>query len=346
MNRTRNRLRAAGCGWLAAAACWLYPGTEPLLAQEVDTPAPSPSCVVELRENRLTLTARQCPLETVMRELCERLGCALYFDPEIETPVTLSLADQALEKSLSKLLAGVDYLILWVTETDIQGQRTDRITAIRVYGKGRENAAVLVQTGTAAPLSSASALLKDYLKQTDESAVPAARYLLSRMDNPGLLETLRQSYAGSTAADREKIRELVAALSSPVFEKGLIEMAGPAEHPPQDELAWPALQGLANMGTATATDQLLERIEKSIGAAGTGDLAELVRNVTASPLSVAALRAAAGGNKRFSADATRVAAIRALARFRDGQTLALLKRLETDPSAAVRAAVRDLDTGE
>lgn len=345
MMRISGGWRSTGAAWLAAAAGWLGAGfwAGPISAEEAAAPAPAP-CVLELRENRLTLTARDCPLEAVMRELCRRLDCALYFDPEIEASVSLNMADQDLEQGLFKLLASVDYVILWVTETDPRGTRKDRITGIRVYGKGRENAAILVQPGGGSP-TAASALLKLYLEQNEESAALVSRFALSRMDDPGLLDSLRQAYAGGDADAREKIRELVAALSSPVFEAGLAELAGPAGPGANAELAWPALQGLANMGTATATDRLLERIEKG-GGPEAGELAELVRNVTASPVSVAALRAAAAGNKRFSADATRVAAIRALARFRDGQTLALLDRLESDPREAVRAAVRDVKTGK
>lgn len=119
-------------------------------------------------------------------------------------------------------------------------------------------------------------------------------------------------------------------------EKGLIAMAGATSETPTG-LQDAALCALGNMGTATATDHLLDSLEKSSDE-DAGELSELIRNVSASQTSVAALRYAAAGNKRFSSDKTRLVAIQALGLFQDRQTRDLMESLAKDANASIRIA--------
>lgn len=187
---------------------------------------------------------------------------------------------------------------------------------------------------------SAAGLLGEYLAASDESVALATRFNLSRLADDDLVESIAAQYRESEDPDRQqKLAALIESISSRDAEAGLIALAGSSGPSPAGPLPWAALKALGNLGTATATDHVLERMER-----GRGDereeLAEIVQNVSASPASMAALRTAARGNKRFASEATRVAAIEGLARFQDGETVGVLEKLTRDPSEAIRLAAR------
>ena len=373
-------------------------------------------------EDRLALTARDCPLGELLTRLCARLQCDLYLDPGLTNLVTVTIDPQDTEKGLQRMLSAFDYMLVWKTELDPKGRRKDRIAGIRVYRAGHARDAVLVTTPekeqtiplsagpplaeaeiaalgkkavdrndpegacraaetlaanaspsalkalfAALPLwddaaeladpvsraalavaerAAAPALLKEYLAAIHESVELASRYALSRMADAAVMGQIEKAYEEAGDEDeKEKIETLIGAVCCTDAEPELIRLAGSPDRPLQSPLQWAALRALGNMGTAPATDCLLQRLETG-KAEDRVELGDLVENVSASPVSVSALRYAALGNKRYASEVVRLAAIRALVRFADGQTRETLERLSADPSEAIRQeAARTLKEG-
>ena len=148
---------------------------------------------------------------------------------------------------------------------------------------------------------------------------------------------LVSAYAREPDPDqREEIEARLRAFTDPEAEGDLMELAS---HPVGSPLQAEALTALANLGSATATDFLLRRIEE--GSADAEEAAALVANVALSPRTAAALRSAALGNKRYMSTATRLAALQGLSRLHDGGTRAAVTTLLQDPDEVIRTAASD-----
>lgn len=145
------------------------------------------------------------------------------------------------------------------------------------------------------------------------------------------------AYARESDPDkREEIEARLRAFTDPEAEAELTELAS---HPVGSPLQAEALTALANLGSATATDFLLRRIEEASPDAE--EAAALVANVALSPRTAAALRSAALGNKRYVSTPARLAALQGLSRLHDGGTRAVVTTLLQDPDEGIRTAAGD-----
>lgn len=186
-------------------------------------------------------------------------------------------------------------------------------------------------------------LLDRYLREgASENEQLATRNILGRMTDAEGVAEIRLAYGKADAAARERLEELVGAVTARGAERALTALAGPSDQAPAGPLARAALKGLSNLGTATATDDLLTRLEKRPAPAASGgdDLRESIGQLPGTPETVAALLSAATGNKRYSNGETRAAAVQALARFQDSRTLDLLQQLTHDPDPLVAQAAK------
>jgi HEAT repeat protein len=155
-----------------------------------------------------------------------------------------------------------------------------------------------------------------------------------------LLSTLAKEYdSKGDAVINERVLNLVRNIHSRDAESALNELAGPFESPSSDPLARAALEGLSHLGTATATDNLLQRLE-SAPPDRTSDIFNAISQISGTDEGRAQLQYAAMGNKQASGDRTRVAAIYGIGNYPDGETRNFLRRLSQDSNMVIRAATQ------
>lgn len=183
----------------------------------------------------------------------------------------------------------------------------------------------------------AARLLSERLMSSeDPRVVLAAERGLGATADGALLRDLYRAHGGDpTGRGYLRLTETLAGVTSRDAEQAVSDFAGPRNQAPATPIARAAVTSLSRIGTATAADQLVERLDLATAETG-ADLAAAVSGVTPTPESLAALRFAAAGNSAAQKDSTRIAAIRGLARFPDSQTVALMRQLAADPSPAVR----------
>lgn len=188
-------------------------------------------------------------------------------------------------------------------------------------------------------------LLLDTLTQsTDPTVVRAAGAALSAMaDAPILDEVMARYDSATTAAEIDRLAQLVRTIQSPQATDSLLALAGSISSPPQDSLQAAAIAALAKVGDARCVSNLLQRLE----ASAPGQDTELFNTITRidSPEAQASLLYAAAGNKEVSAEHGQTAAIYALKNYPNEQTVALLERLIApgQNEKVLTAATRTLD---
>jgi HEAT repeat protein len=186
----------------------------------------------------------------------------------------------------------------------------------------------------------ADCLFRWFISTEDVAVRGASEYSLARMVNKHLLSKFWEAVSAfPLSTPYERFLSLVRNLASPAAEEALLSWVGPTDAQPTTDLGRSALFGLGQIGTATATNALLQRLD-STSSDDTGDTFTAVTQVAGSDEAIAALRYVAQGNKVATRDHARVAAIYGLARFPDGETTDLLRVLLDDPSPLVRDAAR------
>ena len=193
-------------------------------------------------------------------------------------------------------------------------------------------------------------VLMEILKSTqDQSLIRASEYALGHMADIAIVSAFAKDYDANSDADiKERILNLVRNIHSRDAESALNDLAGPSASPPSDPLARAALEGLSHIGTATATDNLLQRLEAA-PPDRTCDIFNAITRVSGSDEGRAQLQYAAMGNKQASSDRTRVAAIYGLGNYPDGETRTALQQLSQDSNTVIRAAAQqtlNIMTGE
>lgn len=181
-------------------------------------------------------------------------------------------------------------------------------------------------------------MLSVYLLSTDRPLVAdaAARSLGATADSDLLRELQRVHGSDPSSQGYTRLCAAVTSASTKAAEPALSGFAGPLDRAPADPLARAAVTALSRVGSATATDQIVERLN-SVPEGSTAELDAAVASTAPTPEGLASLRYAAAGSKAASRDSTRTAAIRGLMRFPDGETVTLLRQLKSDPSPAVRS---------
>ena len=187
-------------------------------------------------------------------------------------------------------------------------------------------------------------LLDTLTQSTDPTVVRAASAALSSMaDTPILDEVMARYGAATTAAETDRLAQLVRTIQSPNATDSLLALAGSISSAPQDGLQEAAVAALAKVGDARCVSNLLQRLE----ASPPGQDTELFNTITRidSPEAQASLLYAAAGNKEVSAEHGQTAAIYALKNYPNEQTVALLERLvaQGQNEKVLTAATRTLD---
>lgn len=202
---------------------------------------------------------------------------------------------------------------------------------------GEEKLRLAQEVGEIRDRAAAPVLLDWAVVTTDRALLRAALDALGPLADAELITEIRRRFtAAFRADDRYRLAKVIRNITNAEAVAALIELADDATAP--EPLVVAATEALATLGTPPAVSLLLGKVE----AAPPDDAGRLMTAIAridrAEALS--ALQYAALGNKEAASDRARVAAIQALANFRDEQTRAILQRLGADPSGDIRAAAR------
>ncbi len=97
----------------------------------------APALEVALVADRISVDASAAPLQDILRDLAAA-GIRVQADPRINPPVTARFRDRDVEKGLQRLLADLDYVLLWEVVRGPAGP-IPRLAEVRVFRKGEEH---------------------------------------------------------------------------------------------------------------------------------------------------------------------------------------------------------------
>ena len=204
---------------------------------------------------------------------------------------------------------------------------------------GEEKLRLAQQVGAIRDRAAAPVLLDWAVATTDRALLRAALDALGPLvDAEFLAEITRRFTTAFRQDDRYRLAKVIRNITNPEAVPALIELAEDAAAP--EQLTSAATEALATLATPPAVSVLLGKIEVA-PPDDTGRLMTAIARIDRAE-ALPALQYAAVGNKDASSDLARVAAIQALANFRDEQTRALLVQLSADASDSVRGAAADV----
>ena len=204
---------------------------------------------------------------------------------------------------------------------------------------GEEKLELAREVGAIRDRKAAPVLLDWAVATTDRALLRSALEALGPLADAELIAEIKLRFAAAFRADdRYRLGKVIRNITNAEAVPALIELANDATAP--EPLAVAATEALATLATAPAVSLLLEKIA-SAPPDDTGRLMTAIARIDREE-ALPSLQYAAAGNKDASTDQARIAAIHALANFRDEPTRELLKRLDADPSEPVRDAARDV----
>ena len=211
--------------------------------------------------------------------------------------------------------------------------------ALRAMPEGEQRNDLVHIAGSITNPAAAAALVDIWLDaDANEPAERAASESLARVIDADALRELRAACERNAEPSLDsRFVDLVRRIGSPSAESAVAEWTGAEGRAPATDLEEAAWTALSRIGTGSAADRLIERAD-TVPTEDAGFLYGTVHGMAPTPQALASLRYAAVGNKLTSREETRLAALEALSRFPDGESLALMQRLAGDPSAAVRRA--------
>lgn len=204
---------------------------------------------------------------------------------------------------------------------------------------GEEKLQLAQQVGAIRDRAAAPVLLDWAVATTDRALLRAALDALGPLvDAEFIAEIKRRFSTAFRQDDRYRLAKVIRNITNPEAVPALIELAEDATAPEQLTIA--ATEALATLATPPVVSLLLGKIEVA-QPDETGRLMTAIARIDRAE-ALPALQYAAVGNKDASSDRARVAAIQALANFRDEQTRALLVQLSADTSDLVRGAAAEV----
>lgn len=204
---------------------------------------------------------------------------------------------------------------------------------------GEEKMQLAQQVGAIRDPAAAPVLLDWAVVTTDRVLLRSALDALGPLGDAELIAEIQRRFAAAFRADdRFRLAKVIRNITNPESVPALIELANDALAP--EPLIIAATEALATLATPPAVSLLLGKID-TVAPDDTGRLMTAIARIDRTE-ALALLQYAALGNKDAPSDLARVAAIQALANFRDEQTRELLQRLGGDPNADVRDAAREV----
>ncbi len=204
---------------------------------------------------------------------------------------------------------------------------------------GDEKMQLARQVGAIRDRMAAPVLLDWAVVTTDRALLRSALEALGPLADAELIAEIKLRFAAAFRADdRYRLGKVIRSITNAEAVTALIELADDTTAP--EPLTVAATEALATLATPPAVSLLLGKLA-SAEPDDTGRLMTAIARIDREE-ALPSLQYAAVGNKDASTDQARVAAIHALANFRDEPTRELLKRLDADPSEDVRDAARDV----
>lgn len=100
---------------------------------------------IEIRDNKLSVQARDVPLQTLLKQLAADHGITLRMDPAINPLVTVSFTDRDLEDGLKSILKPYNHVLFWRPATGDSGLSSNapyRLDEIHVFRPGEKRSMV------------------------------------------------------------------------------------------------------------------------------------------------------------------------------------------------------------
>jgi predicted aspartyl protease len=100
---------------------------------------------IEIRNNKLSVQAKDVPLQTLLKQLAAEYGITLRMDPAINPLVTASFSDRDLKDGLKSILKPYNYVLIWRPATGDPGRSSDaayRLDEIHVFRPGEKRSMV------------------------------------------------------------------------------------------------------------------------------------------------------------------------------------------------------------
>jgi hypothetical protein len=204
---------------------------------------------------------------------------------------------------------------------------------------GEQKVHLAQQIGEIRDPAAAPVLLDWTITTTDRALLRSLLDALGPIADASLIaDIVKRFNAAYRHDDKYRLGKVIRNITNPEAVPALIELANDPAAP--QTLSVAATEALATVGTPPAVSVLFGKIEAA-APDETGRLMTAIARIDRAE-ALPSLQYAAVGNKDASTDLARVAAIQALANFRDHDTRELLQRLSTDPSGDVSNAARDV----
>lgn len=204
---------------------------------------------------------------------------------------------------------------------------------------GEEKLALARQVGAIRERGAAPVLLDWAMVTTDRALLRSALDALGPLADAELIAEIERRFAAAFREDdRYRLAKIIRNITNAEAAPALIDLAEDAAAPEQLTVA--ATEALATLATPPAVSLLFGKLATA-SPDDTGRLMTAIARIDRAE-ALPALQYAAAGNKDASSDRARVAAIQALANFRDEPTRELLQRLGADSSGDVRNAAREV----
>ncbi len=100
---------------------------------------------IEIRDNKLSVQARDVPLQTLLKQLAADHGITLRMDPAINPLVSASFADRDLEDGLKSILKPYNHVLFWRPATGDSSHSSKaayRLDEIQVFRPGEKRSMV------------------------------------------------------------------------------------------------------------------------------------------------------------------------------------------------------------
>jgi predicted aspartyl protease len=111
---------------------------------------------IEIRNNKLSVQAKEVPLQTLLKQLAAEYGIILRMDPSINPLVTASFSDRDLTDGLKSILKPYNHVLFWRSATGDPGRSSNaayRLNEIHVFRPGEKRSMVAFEVPPEEPES-------------------------------------------------------------------------------------------------------------------------------------------------------------------------------------------------
>jgi predicted aspartyl protease len=122
---------------------------------------------IEIRDNKLSVQAKDVPLQTLLKQLAAEYGITLRMDPAINPLVTASFTDRDLKDGLKSILRPYNHVLIWRPANDDPGLSSNapyRLDEIHVFRPGEKRSMVAFEVPPEQPESESEPTTPDVVE--------------------------------------------------------------------------------------------------------------------------------------------------------------------------------------